>query len=492
MKVSKILFIFVLIISSIFTASALKFNSNGDFSVELLSPQEVQVSSSNIQSSYVFELTNNLDEPQTLTISPREVSGFDILQNPQTITLDPQESQEIELIYRSNSDFNYRTDIQSSDTIKISLQGSYQGKFDFPIDVTSSTDSASFTLRVDIIPQEEIEDLFLVKLSSSSLSPVKPLRYTISTEQISQPRTLDIKVMMNNQELESYSQTFSSENLYNIFETQISPEIEPGTYTFTVSLRYQREDLSYVEWQDVKQIPVEVYNPPFEKEEQINIGLFTNTNTYEVTNVGNTKDNFTTSISVPFWKSFFFSSNVDYDIENGKANLKLEVDKGETRELIYKYNYISLVLFLLVVIVFVIYIAIRKLSNPLAVETKLYDIKKSKHEGVKSLKVRIGFENIKSKEIEDLKIIFRMPTYITVKDNSFLLTSPKQVLKGTSQYKMTWEFKRFEKEDARILGFTMVNSRGILGDVRLEDLEIDVKINGKVRKYYKSFPIIKG
>ena len=49
-----------------------------------------------------------------------------------------------------------------------------------------------------------------------------------------------------------------------------------------------------------------------------------------------------------------------------------------------------------------------------------------------------------------------------------------------------------EQEDSRILGFALVNKRGILGDIKLPGLEIEVKVEGKVRKYYESFPTIKG
>ena len=493
MKASKIFLSIFLSLSLLFSVSAITFNTNGDFTVELTSPQEVQVSSESIQASYTFKLTNNLEETQTLEISPTRVVGFDILQNPQTITLLPEETKELEFIYRSNSAFEYKTDIQSSDTIKISLQGSYQGKFDFPILIESSTkDTVSFTLRIDILPKEQIQDLFIVRLASTQLSPIQPLRFTVSAEEISQQRDVEIKIFLNDQEIGKILDTFSPSKNYNIYEKEISPEISPGNYEFKISLKYQREDLSYVEWLDIQTIPVIKYNPAFDVKEDINIGLFTNTVNYKVTNKGNTLDTFKAEVNVPFWKSLFFSSNLDYNIENKKANLQIEIDKGETQTISYKFNYISLVIFLITLIIIIIYLTLRKLSNPLAVETKLYEIKKSTHEGVKSLKIRIGFENIKAEEIENLKIIYRMPTYLTVKDNSFLLTPPKQVLKGTSQYKMVWEFKRFEKEDARILGFTMVNARGILGDVRLEDLEIEVKIKGKVRKYYKSFPVIKG
>ena len=137
-------------------------------------------------------------------------------------------------------------------------------------------------------------------------------------------------------------------------------------------------------------------------------------------------------------------------------------------------------------------IYVRKNSIPLDVEIKLYEIKRDQHEGVKSLKLRIGFENIKESEIETMKLIFKLPSYLNVEDGSFLLTEPNHVLKSKSQYKLTWDFKNFEKNDSRILGFAMVNNKGILGDIRLPDLEFDVKINGKLRKYYKSIPTIRG
>lgn len=85
-----------------------------------------------------------------------------------------------------------------------------------------------------------------------------------------------------------------------------------------------------------------------------------------------------------------------------------------------------------------------------------------------------------------------MPSYLNVKENSFLLSEPNHVLRGQNQYKLIWNFKKFEKNDSRIIGFVLINKKGILGDLKLPDLEIEVKSKGKIRKYYNSFPIIKG
>ena len=168
------------------------------------------------------------------------------------------------------------------------------------------------------------------------------------------------------------------------------------------------------------------------------------------------------------------------------------MERGESKTLTYSFNYLALVIVILVIIIVIFYVYVRKNSNPLVVKNQLFEVERVKHEGVKGFKVRIGFENIKEHELDKLKVIFRMPAYLQVKDESFSLTEPKHVLKGDSQYKLVWDFKRFEKGDTRLLGFNLVNQKGILGDIRLPDLELEVKLNGKTRKYYQSFPVIKG
>ena len=80
---------------------------------------------------------------------------------------------------------------------------------------------------------------------------------------------------------------------------------------------------------------------------------------------------------------------------------------------------------------------------------------------------------------------------MNVKEGSFLLVEPNHVLKGRDLYKLVWDFKKFEKNDSRILGFTVVNQRGVLGDIVLPEIEFELKINGKTIKYYEELPIIR-
>ena len=85
-----------------------------------------------------------------------------------------------------------------------------------------------------------------------------------------------------------------------------------------------------------------------------------------------------------------------------------------------------------------------------------------------------------------------MPTYLSVEEQSFLISSPNKVLKGHTEYKLVWEFKRFELNDSQIMGFTLINKKGILGDIKFSDLEIEVHNKGRIKKYYEKIPNVKG
>ena len=179
-------------------------------------------------------------------------------------------------------------------------------------------------------------------------------------------------------------------------------------------------------------------------------------------------------------------------IENGEHTFSSTVAAGETETFEISFRYGIILLILIVIVIIWGIRTYQEYKNPIEVELKFEKIKKVKHEGIKSFKVKLGFENIRKEEIDTLRVTFRMPSYLHVKDESFSLTPPTKVLKGSSKYKLIWEFKRFEKGDARILGFDLTNSKGILGDIHFEDLEFEVIQKGKTSKYYTKIKTIQG
>lgn len=480
-----ILFLFLV---SINAASVI--NENGEFKVEI-DKQSSQVFSNNIHSEFEFVIVNNLDESQSFDLMIDKQSGWDIISNEDKFVLNSNEAKTIKLDFKSNSAFDYTANVVSPDFIKIAQNDEYSGFFEFPVNIVGN-ENVTVTYSVNIKPTKD-NLKFSSKIQKTDVSPVLPLKFTVSSEAISKDQDVEISIRLGDYEFDKILDDFSFESPYKIYQVNVPNSVNPGKYPTKVTVRILKDGgESAQEWYSNEQLDVVSYNNVVVGEVE-GRGLFKDKVEITVTNNGNVDDVFVRELEFGFFKGLLFGTSVEKyeDLDNG-AKFSISLKKGETKSFSYSFNYLALMISVLVVVFLVVYIWYRSNSNPLTVSTQLYEVKRVKHEGVKSVKVRVGFENIRETEIDKLKIVFRMPSYLQVKDNSFSLTEPKNVLKGETQYKLVWDFTRFEKGDTRLLGFDLVNLRGILGDVRIPDLEIEVKVHGKTKKYYQSFPVIKG
>ncbi|MFW5705160.1 MAG: hypothetical protein ACOCXG_04945 [Nanoarchaeota archaeon] len=467
------------------------YNENGDFSVEL-EKQQAQVYNDNIEASFDIHLTNLLNERQEFEIVLPSVSGWDVDINADNFVLSGKEIKDLTLKLEANSQFDYGAEVISPDLIKYSQKTDYKGFFNFPVILKGEEEDVTLIFSVDIIPRDEQQVVFIPKFANLKASPQTPLQYTINAEDINEREDVMIKVIMSEETMEVFHDTFSPENSYKIYRQQIPVSIDPGTYDLKVLIRKENvEDKSSREWYETAKLQIEKYEEIVEIE-SVDSGIFSEKTTIKLENIGNVEAQYQKTIDSNFFKSLFFFTDDVYSKTNGDILINTTLEKGEVKTIEYSFNYVGLYLLLLIILLISVYIYKRKTSNPLAVDNSLYEVRRVEHEGVKSFKVRIGFENIKENLIDDLKIVFRMPAYLSVEDDSFLLVEPKSVLKGKNQYKLIWDFKKFEKEDSRILGFALVNKKGVLGDIRLPDLEVEVKVGGKHRRYFVPFPIIRG
>ncbi len=488
--ISKITILAVLLLTTLFGAYAEVYNSEGDFSVEI-DKRTKDVINDNIVATFEVEIENKADTEKEFSININDENGWDIIINPATFKLQGRESKTVSITFQANSDFDYSEDVVSPNEIVISQKSDYRGSFEFPVTVSGEDENVLLRLKVEIYPIDSIPLTYDVNIADGSLSPVKPLRFSVGVSNIYEEKTSDIQIKIGNEVIETLSTTFTPDEKFKIFEVGVPNTFEPKSYDVSVIINQKKGEGNIETWYDEKTKTVVPYSNIDVTETQNNF-LFGKETIYKIENNGNTKDTFEKSIPLSFFGSFFFSSSHGYERQDGNALFSEELNRGETITLETENNYLALFIIIFVIAILVIYSIVRKSMNPLDLQIKIYDVKRVKHEGLKELKLQVDFENIKEKEIEVLKLVFRLPTYLRVKEHSFLLTPPKHVLKGKNQYKLEWEFRRFETGDSRILGFTLVNNRGILGDIRLGDIELDVKINGKTRKYYKTFPIIRG
>lgn len=491
----RVLGFFLVIFFNLFLINANVYNSQSSFSVEVVN-LEKDVLSDNIVSEFEFKVKNNLDKFEEINFFYEEIKGWDILVDEKKFKLKPYEEKLVKVKFKANSEFNYQDSVVSFDTIKISQKSNYVGVFNFPfvIGTDNREEDVNLIFKINVEDQKKEELFFNVEFSTDDVCVVKPLNFVVEAKNLDKEE--DVEIILNIAgENYVFFDKFSSQNNYKVYSQKIPISLNPSSYLATLSVKVIKEvddkkvSLIFEEKKEINVLEYEdIYSNSYDKK-----SFFVDKFYIDLENRGNVDKRVRKQVKTNFFKKFFLYSNVDdFKIEDNVIIFDVDLKKSEKKTIYYSYNYVSIYLIIVAFLIFFSYIFVKKSSNPVDLETQLYQVKKVMHEGVKSLKVKIGFENIKEGRIDKLRIIFRMPSYLNVEDNSFLLTEPNQVLKGKNQFKLIWDFRKFEKDEHRIIGFSLVNKRGVLGDIRIPHLEIEVKTGGKIRRYYKSFPSIRG
>lgn len=485
--------LFAVILSILFTfvfANAAIYNEQGDFKVEI-STQKQMIFNDNMNSEFVFKVENLKDTQQDFQIVLPNTKGWDISTKYEIFSLNSHETKEVTVYFVANSDFDYSTNLVAPDVIKISQKEDYKGYFEFPIKVSGEAEDVSMKFQIEIEKKEILPVSFSARFAQQTLSPISPLRYSITSENIVNSEEVEITLEVGGQILSRTKETFTKENNYKIFEAKIPTTYVPGTYESRLVIRALGSDgKSAKEWYETKQLDVSAYEKVIAERKYENT-FFGEKYSINLTNTGNVKSTFTEEVQTNLFTLIFLGSSQDYTRVEDGIKFEVPLEKSESKVLSYSYNYMFVYLVFILLAIALAHMYARKNSNPLKIDTRVYEVKKVEHEGIKSLRVKLDFENIKEEQIEELKIIFKMPSYLNVKEHSFLLVEPNHVLKGKDQYKLVWDFKKFEKNDSRILGFTLVNQKGVLGDITLPEIEFEVKVNGKLRKYYEELPVIR-
>lgn len=478
-------FCLMLLLSGVYAVST--YNEDGDFSVEI-EQQKKMIFDENIVAYFSFVINNRMPNSQSFEIQLPEKLGWDITSSQNNFFLASGESREVTIAFDANSDFVYSPSVVGPDVVKITKKGEFDGYFEFPVMISGENEDVSIKFEVTV--KSGVES-FEAKFSSKKLSPAQPFGFYVSGENLSSVENVIVKLLIGEEVIFEKDEVFSPDDNMKVYKQDVPASISPGIYDAKLVIRLQKDELAK-EWYKVEAVEV----VPYEKIEvvkQYDKSLFGEAQLLKINNKGNLRTDFIEKINFSAFASLFFGAEgAFYEKKDGGAVINVSLNRGEYKEIVYYFNYFPLYLALFIILVVFVAFYVRKISNPLDVENKIYDVKKDVHEGIKGMKVRIGFENLKEGPLEHIKIIFKMPRYINVKENSFLLVEPNHVLKGKNEYKLIWEFRNFAKNESRILGFTLVNSKGVLGDIKLPDLEIIVKRDGNVRKYKQSFPLIRG
>ena len=450
-----------------------------------------------------FEIENTQPFSQDFNIVFNTHPKWDVESDTIKLTLSGKETKTISFKVSPPQELGYKRIVDSQGLSKFELDDEYFGEFDFPIriDSTSSEDDLEVVFSLDVYSTANLPLDFELSPSNLYVSPKDDLSIRINAlssderlpviAQVS-ARLIDISNdniythNLGSKEVE-FSQLFTTRDV----QFSIPASLSPDEYEMQIVIKVEFDEDKKKYWEleeKIEIIPFENLQTQFKKE----YSFWSFRDIITIENLGNTKSTYTYIRKLSWYERLFLITDMNISIINSEHHFSSHIQAGETKEVEVSFRYGIIVLVIMLVTTVWGVKTYQEYKNPLDVELEFEQIKKVKHEGIKSFKVKLGFENLKNEEMEILRVVFKMPSYLYVKDASFSLTPPTKVLKGSSKYKLIWEFKQFEKGDARILGFELMNSKGVLGDIHFEDLEFEVVSKGKTSRYFTKVKTIQG
>lgn len=454
------------------------------------------VSTNRDEVEFSFTLKNTLNEMQEFNVSINPSTSWEIEPSNFIVRLNPLEQREIKFKVLIPDNLGYTRIVDSQGLSKFVLDDDYFGVFNFPIfvDPVGDEDTLEIVYRLEVYAPMNLPVDFTIEPSTTRMSPEFENTLRILAQNLDEggsSTTAKVSKSIGGVELPSQDITFSYIRDVVDVSFEIPSTIEPGNYQRIVTVSLESDGGRSQQWQLRDSVQILEFEQLLIREEE-STNLWSVNHRVFIENVGNTNSGYEVAKNFAWYERIFLSSNVDYSIINSEHVFSIEILPGEEKNIDISIRYGIILLLILIVLIIVLIRLYLVYKNPLEIDVKFESIKKVKHEGVKSFKVKIGFENVRKEEIDTLRVVFRMPSYLHVKDESFSITPPTKVLKGSNKYKLMWEFKRFEKGDARILGFELVNSKGILGDIHFEDLEFEIISKNNTAKYYTPIETIRG
>ena len=448
---------------------------------------------------FSFEIENTQDEIQEFNIFVIGDEKWNIGISNSNFRIQPFGKRTITFRASTPEELGYKKIVDSQGLSKFEIDDEYFGQFDFLIraDSLSSEDDLEVIYGLDVYAPTNLPIDFKLSPSSLFVTPNDPISVRVSAFNLDEELGVNTQVIahlfMGDEDLEIGTQEITFSNQRDIVDVQfdVSSSISPGIYDLLIEVKVDQGEGQRKSWELNENVEVLEYrNLQATYDKKYSFWAFRDV--IAVENLGNVDSIFEHRAELSWYERLFLSTQMNTETVNSEHVFTSEVKAGESQTFEISFRY-GIVLLIIVVIVIIIGIRVYQLyKNPLEIDLKIESVKKVKHEGVKSFKIKLGFENIRREEISTLRVIFRMPSYLHVKENSFSLTPPTKVLKGSSKYKLIWEFKRFEKGDARIVGFDLTNSKGILGDIHFEDIEFEVITKNKTSKYYSKVKTIYG
>lgn len=401
---------------------------------------------------YNFQKTKTI---YGLGMNPSGSANWIISPSSLTVPADTQETFRVKFFPKSNvgiGTYFITLNIRSSDGVIEALQ--------IPIGVNIAS---FYQYQPDVVP---------TIVAPSKVDPREKFKIEV---QVTNKNQLDvgellIKVMGENDLF--YGERTLSLGPKKINSTEIifelNPLQKPDTYHYTVQIIYPKSEAIIAEAQ--KSFDVQKYSEIEISKSGKQTSWFLTKETITLENTGNYERTKDISVSAPWIKRIFMSTNPDAEIIKGDSGAVYSWNPSlkptEKYEIVIQSNYRYLVIIIvLLVVLIVLYFVLR---SPIIV-LKEAAVVKEDDEGVSEIKVRIFLKNRARRTIHNISVSDKIPR-ITQLVPSHLMGSLKPTRVTTTSKKGTalyWDIDRLESYEERILTYRVTSQLKIVGNVSM-------------------------
>lgn len=411
------------------------------------------------------------------------------------------ESAYYDLIIYNNNDYDDRFQLYTISAF-----------WDISPSLTQSTSQSTNRIKLEISPLDsKIYGPQLVPVTIKSLSDeysvvenfyvyIKPSNYTPReyvanvamevrlSEEIDPRNPISLEVYMRNRNpltlenvhIEVTSELFNKEYITTlgsleektnqILFVDLNPLQKPGTYAVDVKLVYKNETISQV----TKQLLVKEYSD-LQIEQTTTKGLFSTKEKISLYNDGNNDAVKLVKVKKNMFQKIFTTTSAKYVSlkEDGTSYLTWNIPLAprESYTLTVTTNYMSLVLFILLIIILIISYYIFR--SPVVLFKRAKIISASEH-GVTDVKVRLHIKNRSGRTIRNIKIIDKYPKLVTLEEETSLgVLKPTKLLSGDKIHNLlTWNLEVLDPYEERLIVYKLKSGLNIVGNVSLPAAKI--------------------
>ena len=475
---------------NILFAKTIFLTEDENFKVEIVESQNTIVYGQ-VKNTYNLIITNKLSNNQIISLKPIKYEGWEYRLSTSSLSIPKNSKKNVSITYILREDLEkYVLKDSKEDYILLEVLQIEEEVFEFGVDLIGESNQTAY-LKLILDPDYFINLAFEPNLKTPYISVNQDLVFELFGPDVSKRDDLKFSIMLDNKKLEDF---YNSKNLGfsnyayfykvpNSFESNREYELKIILY-YLESKANPRVYTTKVFVNEYKNIEVlDITNETFSIWENRKVSLKNN---------GNTKDIYREYVNISSVERIFLSS--DYDIQkddNGFYYYEVFLNPNETKYLEYKIEYTLLATIILILIGIALVRFYFYLKIPLDLEIEISDVKKTQNEGIDSAKIRIKIENFKDTSYNKIYLIVKLPIYLKIFDNSFLIQEPTSLLKGKNFYKLVWELDNVRKFDTRYIGFLISNELRVIADIQIPPIEAQLVQNEKLQSYFLKVPKIK-